>query len=635
MEEANRVAAEFLQRYPDSPVALAESAIMTATLKSAAEALPLLERALAASGKEVNPRVYLAMGLLAEALASEGHIIAARHCATFQLSIDKHDRQPIDLLLNLNASSSIPTFFKEMRPLCPAPDGEPWKASFDEAIALGGAFQSCAAAEKMALLAKQYPEVPMIWWSLGVLRAWAADEKGAAEALHTMASLPGPVEDRAEAEAFALLLSEDPLGDNLNILSLQYTIRDFEAVQTALLSSPRISPAAIDLSELAADGQPPPKGAFYLLDRAVPLTHTGIVAETIPCILCSLLLFGRQTDREARLEVEGVSAADLEGVKEQIAEIVDGSLEPPTETVKWRESATRRSLARYWRLPRDADEDRVCELSQQYLEKALLDRFVLQPLPYLDGKSPEEAARDEAYHVKVLAALHLLDFWMEEFGARFDNGRLRGRLGLPEAEPIDPAAVPVESIPLVRLSRVMIDRLSEEDLVRLWDTALAFRIRTAIWRLGRELVARPGVGKFQTRWSAFYMLARMAETWDEAREYVEKGRQEAKAAGISCAPWDLFELARWISRGEGEPAARLIEHLRSQHGRESRAMNALLDMLARFGLLRPDGTVALPMSQKPTIVVPGQETGGQAKIYLPDGSQPHTAKPSIWRPEAD
>ena len=57
------------------------------------------------------------------------------------------------------------------------------------------------------------------------------------------------------------------------------------------------------MRQLAKEDQPPPKDAFWLLDRPTPATGVGIKPEEIPRVVGRLFLFGKQTDREARLEL--------------------------------------------------------------------------------------------------------------------------------------------------------------------------------------------------------------------------------------------------------------------------------------------------------------------------------------------
>jgi hypothetical protein len=58
IDEAQAAAATFLEQYPESPVALAETAILCAATQGGREAMPTLAKAMAASDTELHDRVY-------------------------------------------------------------------------------------------------------------------------------------------------------------------------------------------------------------------------------------------------------------------------------------------------------------------------------------------------------------------------------------------------------------------------------------------------------------------------------------------------------------------------------------------------------------------------------------------------
>ena len=55
------------------------------------------------------------------------------------------------------------------------------------------------------------------------------------------------------------------------------------------------------------------------------------------------------------------------------------------------------------------------------------------PLPELDGKSPEVAAADPAYRVRLAAVILLLELTGEQSRSPFDYNELRGQVGLAAA----------------------------------------------------------------------------------------------------------------------------------------------------------------------------------------------------------
>ncbi len=639
-DEAEAAAATFLEKHPDNPVALAETAILSATLDSGSEAMETLMRAIALSDTEIENRVYEAIGLVGRVLAAEGQFLAARALASLQMGIQHEDRRPLELIARLNSAPGVPLVIKGEKSLRDCPDDAPWKAAFDEALSLAGRAEWPKAAERFAELARQVDDAPAVWRNLAALRGWMADTPGCIQALRKFATLDVPLEDAVEAEALARFLSDDPLGDQLDVVSLGYPVDDADQLQAALASSPRTANVRTDSMSLAAEDGPPPVAAFLLFGRAPLDPGTELTAESVPRVLCQVVLYGKETDRDARLELPAVVACDLDQVKALLAELAGDRLGPECEPdVIGHVSATQEQLARRWRLPEGSSREDVERFTRQYVEKTILETWPQSPLGLLDGRSPLEAAGQEACRVRLLAAVMVLEFWLEQNGSRFDFNRLRSRLGLPTLDPIDPQQTPIEDLPLVRWSRVMVDKLPDEALLKAFIRALGYNAHAALRNLARAVTERSSLAGRQEQLLAFEMMARMADDSTQALEYIDRGREAAEQAGRSSAPWDLIELSFRAGRRESDKVSRLLNHLRTEHINEPGVAQALTDFFIQIGALRPDGTVAAPAAaasrEDASLAIPGEEAAEPGKLWTPDGQKPAGEKPKIWTPGMD
>ena len=640
LEEAKTVAAEFLRLHPNNPIALAESAIVLAATEGGVAAMSPLQQSLAAVGGELPGRVYEMLGMVGQVLVLEGNFLAARAVLSLQATIEANDSRPIELLARMNLSPSIPPWVKDERWLADCPSDVPWRDEFRSAVAPVQKGQWSTAAEHLLALAEKAGDPPVIWRSLATLRGWAGDRAGSIEALRKYQTLGVPLDDAVEAEALALSLADDPLGDRLDVLDLEFAAGDVEQLQLAMASSPRIVHVPVDLAAMAGDGEPPPKAVFAICDRAPLETADGAALGAIPRHLCQAALYGRQTDREARLEVIGVVADDLEQVKAILTGAGGSALGPlASEEVAEHVSATHELLHRKWRLPHDVSPEKYHELAAQYEKEALLGQWPKSRLGLLDGKSPEEAAGEERYRVRLLATVSLLEFWADGAGIRFDFNQLRTRLGLPLPEAIDPEQLPVERLPLARLARVVVEKLSDEALLAAYRRASGMNARAALGKLAQAIVDRPSLAGRDESLRAYSTLARLADRSDQALEYVDRARQAAEAAGRSSAPWDVAELSYRFERLEADEAGRVLRHLEAHHFREPGVVAAVQDLLVRYGLLRPDGTPVGPAAAPPQadagIVVPGASAAEPGELWTPDGTSPAGEKPKIWVPGMD
>lgn len=636
-EQAQATVARFLEKHPNNPVALGESAILTALAEGGRAGMEVLQRALEASGPTVQPRVVEAMRVVGTVLAADGEYLPARAVLGLIATADRHDAEVMETLVRLNTHPGIPLLLKSGLEPAPVPETAPWKAGYEEAMQVAHDIRWAEAARRLADLAARYPEEPAIWQSLGIVRAWSADAAGAAAAFEKLATLDLPLENAVETLAVARLLSDDPLGDAVDVVDVTYPVADAEQLQSAFSASPRVALSRVDPRSLAGDGEPPPRAAFLLFDRPRADPGQPLDPQTIPRLMGQMLLFGRQTDREARLEVLDVDRRNLDAAKTLLAELGAGQLgSPSAEEVTERVSATLSMLTDRWALPEGTPREDVMRLSEQAIEEAMLVRWPQMPLGLLEGKSPQEAAGDASFRLRLLAAILVVDHWLEARHSRFDVNRLRRHLGLPALEPIDPEGVQLKGFPLVRLSRLVADKLSDEALLGVYHRAMAFNAHRAIRVFARAITERPGFKGKEEQLHAFMSLARSSRDGDEALQYVDGGRRAAEAAGRSSAEWDLFELVLRFQRREGREAMRLIQHLQQQHAREPGVTEALTELLVEVGLLHPEGAMRAPGAAQaeaaPEIVVPGAPGAEPGKLWTPHGQEAQREKPKLWVP---
>ena len=243
-----------------------------------------------------------------------------------------------------------------------------------------------------------------------------------------------------------MFLAEDPLGDRLEMFKLVWTVKDVERAQEAFLWSPRFRAVPFDPAQFSDGQTPPPKAAYMLLDRPMPESAEGLSLETVPRLLGQALLFGRQTDCEARLDVMGVAGDELQAVKDMVREAAGDALDPqPKEEVVGHWSASQKLLRAAWQPPRGASAEQLRALIDQHRRDAILNRWPELKLGVLDGRSPREVAGigqvdslfhgDQTYRVRLLAAILVLESWSERL-----HGRVRFQRTPRPTRPAGPRA---------------------------------------------------------------------------------------------------------------------------------------------------------------------------------------------------
>ena len=641
LEEAQAAAARFVQAHPENPLAWAETAIVVAVTEGGLAAMPPLQKALECSGRELSLRVYDMLWTVAQILALDGDYPAAQAVLSLQAHALRDDARPIELLSRIHSSPTIPIWVREPARVKDPPADAPWKSDFEATLLQSRFGLWSKAADGLAALAAKVGDSPAIWYNLAILRAWGGEPARAVEALRKYASLDVPLEDAVEAEALALFLSDDPLGDEVDRLRLEYAVEGAEQLQAVLSSARCLDGVSVDALATEDEDGPPARAAYLVGSREKVLSAESLSPESLPRVLGVARLYGRETDRPARLEVSGVSSGELAQLKTVLATAAGPLLGAPCkEEVVGRVSATRALLDSRWILPKDVSEKQLRQLFAEDERDALTNRWPQLALGALGGKTPQEAAADPALRIRLLAAVLLVESWTEPMGSRFDFNQFRSRLGLPTLEPVDPDGLKVEDLPATRLVRLVAEKLSDEALATCFRRTAGLNATAAVTKFGQTLVDRPSFEKQPDRLRAYAALARVAENLDRALACVDEGRKAAEAMGQSSAGWDLRELSLRFQRGEAAEANRLLRHIESQHAREPGVASALQNMLVQFGLLRPDGTPAYapgrrePEEPAAAVPAPGQpdESG---KLWLPESQRPAGEKPRIWTPGMD
>lgn len=633
----------FLAKQPQNPVALAQMALIEAAKHGPLAGIRPLQQSLENAGEFISGRIIMSVARLGEMLLMQGQLAAARGHFMLAYSLNTEDDGSLQMLARFFASPQVPLILKNEQVLMPAPDGAAWKADFDAAVEEGRRGRWWRAADKMKSLTSTSGDSPVLWRNLAILRSWLADTPGTLAALRKLASLDIPVDDAVEAEALAQLL--DPAGDAdvVDELRLVFDIREFDKVVETLAADRRASAFNWETAGIDLGDRPPPRVAYYLLDRELPTTGVNIARTDIPQILARLLVFGRETDREARIEAY-LRRTDLEAVKQALATLCGAAIATPAEPEKVDEIPTAEaSLSWSWRLPEDVAQAHVRTLIEEQRRAAVLERWPMQTSARFGGRTAQDAAADPGLQRAVAAQVLLIElsFAQATTVALFDDLRKQLNLPIPAAPDVNTAG-PV-GVPYSRLHRIAPATLSDEQVVVYFQRALQVGARLAVRTLGTELVGRAGLKGKVNLAEVYGHLSHLEEMNDEAIQYLDLARKAAEEQKQSTAMWDLEEMELRLRRGEPQEFARLMDHVQQNHLREPGVAQALMQILYAAGIVGPDGRpTAGPgaASAESGLVMPGASAGGgdSGKLWTPDAGAPAApsggaTKSGLWVPE--
>ncbi len=638
-------AAHFVEAHPENQLAWAESAIAAAVAGDCRRAVDGVYRAMEFVGEHLYSTVYEAMGIVAQVAAIQKDWGAAMGLWRLQAQVAPNDEGPRRAIALHRGRRDTPLLLRSSIPKRVPHDEAPWAGRLNDALAmvLNGRFRQ--AAEQVAALAEELPGEPVVWQWLAELRSTLADTQGEIEALHHLASLDIPAEDAVEADARAMLAADDPLGDGVDMLRIVWAVDDVETLQTAIPLDARCLVMRDEPGQHEADDDgPPPRVTFVLVDRPDP-APSDIGPHTLARPRAQARLFGRETDREARLEVAGFLADQRGDIETQVGELVGDSLGKILEQeVIGRASRSIDLIEAEFTCPAEVDPETVRVAVRQYGREAILDRWPDLPLGALGGRPPREVAGsgpDAAKRRKLAAVVLTLESLVETSGREDVFAELRTRLGLPEPGPIDPEQVGIRDVPVHRLDRVMVEKLADEDLNVAFGRAMGYQFISAVRKFAAALVEREHLGITPERRHAIEQLAYTQNDLATAMDYVELGRRACETAGQSNVEFDFVEINLGLVHSAPQKIPHLLEHIRDTHSNEPGVKERFAKLLIQLGLINPDGTPgpaamaahrraemgraaghggvgAASQPEPGKLWTPESETGGGGKLWTPE-----------------
>lgn len=642
--DEREVAADTIQKYldaePENPAAHALAATLAAA-EGGSGAVDALQEALERIGDRIPRRVMQAIGAVGHALMIDGSLVAARaHLWLYHGVSGGEDMGAMQTLVKLNQVAGMPLLLRDQLYMREPPAGAAWEAAHDQAQLLASRGQWRRAAALLDELVANNPDEPDLHYNAALVAGWLGRNQRFVEGLKRFARLDaekrGLGDDAIEAEAIAQIIDPDSRDTPIEVVKLSYKVADEETLIDRLTRDARSSAYQLNESELAAMESPPPRQSYSLLDRPLPDTGVGIDADSVPRVLGFLSFFGRQTDRAERLEVVVDRDSRFDEAKSILADIVaDGVSGDPEEEVVGDAPLLESALSIRWQFPDDTPMDVRRTLIEAERRRTLLEVWPEQPRAVLGGKTPVEAGGDPDLRLALSAAVLNLEQSANSGVDQPTFDALREKVGLPAPAAIPPEEVDVDMTPIVRLGRIDLAALSDEDLAVLYRRAVLCGANEAVAAIAAVAVDRPPIDRLP-REELFQRLASLEPDTDKALGWVDRARQEAESSGQSSATWDLMELELRVVAGHMDDANRLIEHLRTDHLREPGVAEQLYRLLYALGAVpapgepMPAGAASPATAAAPPAMASEPEAG---KIWTPgDDAAAGSGGQKLWTP---
>lgn len=630
-DQAQESLNQILDSQPANAEALAQSAVLAMQKLDWRSAVDLLQQSLEAAGGEMAPTAIATLSSMATLLAIKNRIYAGMAHVMQELLRNPTSTQARNVLAKFVGDDKLSPSLKDApRPLEECPSDAPWAAEYDSICSLVRFGKWRMAEQELLALTESVTDWPPLWRTLGHVRGYLADYAGAVEALRRYAAMNVSLSDAVEAEALAQLLDEPGEGDFEDIVRVEFRVADLDKVADLLRGGERFR--AAEWSIFASDeDRPRPRETWELLEFAVPGLSDDLKISDLPLVQAVVELFGRETDREARLELEAYRV-DLQAAESCLREVVGAELgERGAETVSSRSRLPNRIFRAIFRAPEESSIAQHERWANEFRQRQVLEAWPRFGLPQLGGQSVMEAAQDPANHARVLATMLNLQHALDSAVVAIELDGVAEQLGLPRPVP-SLERQDLDEIPLALLHLVDFRALSTPEVEACYLRASYMRARLAIATIAEELLGRDDLSQPDIKMRCCAMLGSLQSSTQSALDWVGRARENDPGMQGACAHFDLDELRLRALRGEGDDIVRLCQHIQRRHAKEPGVMAGLSQILDSFGLLDDDGSHAHPGSADQGGLVLPEGAAEPGKIWTPDSEQPAGQKSALWTP---
>ena len=647
--EAAATSRGFLEAFPDNPLALGHAAVSEAIAGNLLESAATFDKAREAAGQEVSPDLVRIAATLVQAAAQAGHIGFAQGIVEWMIDKSLGTAEDRRVLAAVVGSAGVAPALRTKIHFEEPPADSPWRPEFEIALAHARGWRLLKALTAFRSLKSVAGESPALFTNIAAVCEMLARPVEASEAWAKIAGMKGTAADDAvEASGRAMALETE--ADEDRSPQVRYAITrgplaaaeaaagGIELLEDKLRHDSRFEPAPFDRSTWVARGAAPPRSVWRVFDAAGDAAAPGR-------LVASLLLFGKQTDREAEAVLQGF-APDLAAARQIVEAVLGLSLAAPasqdglpsiTPTNWLLSSQFRMKPPAMPTAPIPAGEesplDKLLDEQRSLLWKRFIDLWPDTALPELLGKTPREALKTPQGARRVEALVSEGEATSRQPDASAAWTALRGPLGLKPPQPIE-AARPLDEVPPLRWHRVTLAKLDLDQLRGLFLTAMDAGFDLAAERAAEAILARADTAP-EDRWEAWSFLEARATSSVKRLEIIGHLRELSKELKVSDGMIDIAELRIRLQRGDQADIVRLLEHLRREHSRDQKVLESLAEVLLEAGV----DLSALAGQPQPAGGMPIGQAAAPAKaeasgIWTPGSPQPGQPadKKTIWTP---
>jgi tetratricopeptide (TPR) repeat protein len=635
----------FIRLQPSNPLALTQRAAAQLFQGKVDEATESILEALTESGRNVDSFVLDVASVLAYSLAQQGVFMTARVYATLAMTASGYEggQTAVSVLRQMNSAPVISQLLKSNPTEIRRPSDVDWGERYDEAAALLQNNKVVLAQSKFESLRRSIPDEPAVLSGLLTCAIWRGDTDAQSQLLAKLSACESlDFEERVRYRARAALVNPATPELSVEVIKFSAEIDKVDEIEMALAADSRYValPADMLAGMRASEDDIAPRSGFQILDRDKPESlETLPPVDQVPEAIAVVFIYGKQTDREARIEVQDVRRENADDVRGRItAAIGDTQLNEDSGSSLPLLVACQPPVAmiRFQAKPAEAEKLQA-ELTTARMPRAI----VSAPLPILGGKSLSDLTGDDSKLLERTAVMRIID--------QYDSVASKGEgliaqvyelAGLEPPPPIKPTDAEIETLAGEDLNRVDPTGLNPESLVYLLQRAQQISATLAVRRFAKRLIETDLDEQQQPmKMLAYVTLVNASERTEDALATLEQAKAFAELHNLSSANLLLSEVGLRLSAGDGQGFQKAVETLSTRHGNEPEIMAQLQQLLMAYGLIGPDGA---PRA-RPGAPAPAGAQPASSGLWNPDGGSAPPAEPAadgggggkLWIPGMD
>lgn len=643
----------FLDAYPDNPLALGHAAVTAALNDNMQEAAGLFDRARTAAGEEIPDDLTRIAMTLVQVASQVGQFGLAESTIEWLTEKSLGSEEERGILAETFLSSGPPPALRIRVPLAVTPDESPWRFEFDTALKYAGEWKLSKALKTFNSLKGVAGDSAAVFTNIALLCERLARPLEAAEAwlkvaeLRTASGDPAGPDEAVEATGRAVVLESQANPERSPVIRykvLRATLDgDLDLLEDALRKNEHFEASPVDRSRWVSRGAVPPRSSWRVYGDAEG-------EEDRQRLLGSILVHGKQTDRDAEVTLQGL-APDLVEAQPLVESPLHCSLEEAEQPLGLPTATPMNYLAgaQFKLVPppppaaapaagEDAPIDVLLAEQQAAVARRFSTRWADTALPELLGKTPRDAVAaggeprrrveaivNDAEATEMIPAGH--DIWPE----------LRTAVGLPAPPPLA-SATPLGELPPQRWLRLDLAKVEIDHLRGMLLAAADIGYSLVAERVAEALLSREGITD-PDRWQALGVLEARARTTTRRLEILTQIRGLAKTMQADEGMLDVAELRIQLQRGDQPAFMQVMERIRRLHGQNPRVANGVAQVLMEAGIdvnaLAAASAAGVPPGAGggpagPAAAAPAAQPG---KLWTPGGeSAGGGEKPAIWTP---